>query len=231
MAQAALLSGVQILYKRCMRLWLLAFLLCACEVAPIPVEDAGLEEVDAGPVDAGHKADACAATFGAVFTNAFGRADGTVTAVVPPDWQCPLPNDDHLVIQVSIDGGTQRLVVNLASRFGDPNLRFRTLSAPLPAPAYAEGWHPGLMLDYPALGLHSDAGWESLTLEQVAARVYDAIPVGAPLSVYSTSSGGTFAASAHKIHRNGRQDDGAIVVDPTGAAPTWLLFHFANQSF
>lgn len=193
------------------------------------VPDAGAE--DAGAIDAGHKADHCASQFGALFTNAFGRADGTVVAVVPPAWQCPLPNGDHVVIQVSIDGGVQRLVVNVQSSFGDPNIRFRTLSAPLPAPAFEEGWHPGLALDYPTLGLHSDAGWEALTLEQAATRVYDAITVGAPLSVYASSSGGTYAASAHKIHRNGQQDDGAIVVNPTGAQPTWLLFHFANQTF
>lgn len=216
--------------------WGLALMLFGCEVAPHVVDggpvvvepDAG---VDAGPVDAGNKADGCAASFGSAFTNAFGRADGIVTAVIPPAWQCPLPNGDHLVIQISIDGGIQRLVVNLQSSFGDPNIRYRTMSAPLPAPAYAEGWHPGLMLDYPTLGLHSDAGWEALPLEQVAARVYDAVPLGAPLSVYSTSSGGTYAASSHLIHRNGQQNDGAIIVDPLGAQPTWLLFHFANQAF
>lgn len=198
------------------------------------VEDAGAPDAgddDAGSADAGTKADRCVSTFGAVFTSAFGRADGTVVAVVPPGWQCPMPNGDHVVIQVSIDGGVQRLVVNVKSSFGDPNIRMRTLTAPLPAPAFAEGWHPGVALDYPSLGLHSDGGWDSLTLEQAAARVYDAVTVGAPLSVYATSSGGSYAASAHLVHRNGRLNDGAIVVDPTGAQPTWLLFHFANQTF
>jgi hypothetical protein len=220
-----------------MKLFLALLLtLAGCNTTPVPVEDAGVEapdagEPDAGQVDAGHKADACAATFGAAFTNAFGRADGTVVAVVPPAWQCPLPNGDHLVIQVSIDGGVQRLVVNLQSSFGDPNLRVRTITAPLPAPEYSEGWHPGLALDYPSLGLHSDGGWDALTLEQVATRVYDAVPLGAPLSVYATSSGGSLAASAHLVHRNGLQNDGAIIVDPMGAQPTWLLFHFANQTF
>ncbi len=213
-------------------------LLAACEpTAPAPVDDAGQAEVpdagapDAGILDAGNKADACASTFGALFTNAFGRADGTVVAVVPPAWQCPLPNADHVVIQVSIDGGVQRLVVNVKSDFGDPKVLFRVISAPLPAPAYAEGWHPGVTLDYPSMGLHSDAGWELLDLEQAASRVYDAVIVGAPLSVYATSSGGSYAGSAHKVHRNGQQNDGAIVVDPTGAQPTWLLFHFATQAF
>ena len=230
-----------------MRLWPLVFVLAACEVPAPPVEDSGVVmempdagepdagETDAGPmdsIDAGFKAMTCAANFGAAFTNSFGRADGTVTAVIPPNWQlCALPNDDHLVIQVSIDGGIQRLVVNLESSFGDPLLRVRTLTAPLPAPAYEEGWHTGVSLDYVNMGLHSDGGWEPLPLAQVAQRVYEAIPVGAPLSVYSTSSGGATAASSHLIHRNGRQNDGAIVIDPTGPSPTWMVFHFANQTF
>lgn len=191
--------------------------------------DAGL--LDAGVVDAGHPADGCASTFGAVFTDAFGRADGVVTAVVPPAWECPLKNGDHVVIQVSIDGGVQRLVVNVESDFGDPRVWLQRASLPLPAPAYAEGWHPGLTLDYPSLGFHSDAGWDRVNLEEATARVLELVRVGAPLSVYATSSGGSYAASAHKIHRNGRGNDGAIVVDPLGASPQWLLFRFDNQAF
>lgn len=218
--------------------------LTACPEPVSPTPDAAIEDVDAGvdtgidagepdagPVDAGTKADACAATFGSLFTNTFGRADGTVVAVVPPAWPCPLPNSDHVVIQVRIDGGVQRLVVNVRSDFGDPNIRFRTMSAPLPAPAWSEGWHEAQTLNYVTYDVHSDAGWESLDLTQASNRISDALTLGAPISVYATSSGGTFAASAHKIHRNGFNNDGAIVIDPLGAQPTWLLFSFANQSF
>jgi hypothetical protein len=201
-------------------------LLAGC-AGPQSVQDAG----PADSLDAGLKAETCASTFGSLFTNAFGRADGTVTAVVPPTWQCPLPNADHIVIQVSMNGVIQRLVVNVKSDFGDPNVLFRTFSTPLPAPAYEEGWHTGVTLDFVALGLHSDSSWESLDLEHAAARVYDAVQLGAPLSVYATSTGGTYADSAHKVHRNGRQNDGAIIVNPMSEQPTWLLFHFANQTF
>lgn len=216
-----------------MKLWLVAVLmLAACSAPMMEVPDAAVEEPDAGEVDAGTKADGCASEFGALFTNAFGRADGTVVAVVPPAWTCPMPNSDHVVIQLRIDGGVQRLVVNVRSDFGDPNIRMRTLNAPLPAPAYEEGWHPRLQLDYATdFDVHSDGGWDSVNLEQASARIYDAITVGAPLSVYSTSSGYEYAASAHKIHRNSAKKDGAIVVDPQGAQPLWLLFHFANQTF
>lgn len=188
---------------------------------------------DGGSVDAGKEA-ACASTFGSALTNAYGRVDGIVTAIVPPGLMtCALPNSDHLVIQVAFaDAGVHRMVVNVQSSFGDPRIKVLELQAPLPAPMFEEGWHPGLMLDYPtAFGVHSDAGWESLELLAASARVSDAIEIGAPIAVYATSSGGTFAASAHLIHRNGRNADGALVLRPTSSTPTWLLFSFANQTF
>ncbi len=213
------------------------FVLMACGApSSTGVNDSGaVAQIDAGVVDAGLKSDACASTFGTSFTAAFGRIDGRVVAVVPPGFACPLPNGDHVVIQVAIDGGVHRLVVNVLSSGVDKNIQVltRPLGA-LPAPAYEEGWHPGLTLDYAnTLGVHSDrdAGWESLDLEHAAAQVYDAVTVGAPLSVYGTSSGGSSASSAHLIHRHEHNDDGAIVVNPTSASPTWLLFHFAEQRF
>lgn len=194
--------------------------------------DAGAE-LDAG-IDAGVKKQAaCASAFGSALTNAFGRIDGVVVAVVPPgDPGCALPNGDHVVVQVEFDGGVHRMVVNVESSFGDPRIRLREVTAPLPAPSFSIGWHPGLALDYPTmLGVHTDGGWEALTLREAAQRVYDRIEVGAPIAVYATSSGGSFAASAHKIHRNGSNADGALVLNPTSATPSWLLFHFANQRF
>lgn len=202
--------------------------------AGAPAEDAGSDS-DAGlPFDAGVKKQAgCASVFGASLTNAFGRVDGTVVAVVPPgDPGCALPNSDHVVVQVAFDGGVHRMVVNVKSDFGDPHISMRTLRAPLPSPAFAEGWHPGLSLDYVnTLGVHSDGGWDSLSLDEASQRVMDRIDLGTPISVYATSSGGAYAGSAHKVHRNGSNNDGAIVIDPTSATPTWLLFRFANQSF
>jgi hypothetical protein len=188
---------------------------------------------DAGPYDdGGVKAAQCASTFGSFFTAAFGRVDGIVTAVVPPAYPCTLPNGDHVVIQVNVgDAGIGRLVVNVKSSFGDPNIRLGTFSFPLPAPAFELGWHPGLMLNYQTLGVHADAGFTSVNLNQASMRIYDAIEVGQPISIYATSSGGVLAASAHLIHRNGNNNDGALVLNPTSAIPTFMLFHFANQSF
>src|SRR5262249_7095216 len=75
---------------------------------------------DGGPID---KAANCAATFGQALTSSFGRIDGAVLAVVKPsDTQCPLPNSDHVILQVTMNGEAYRLVVNVQSDFGDPQV-------------------------------------------------------------------------------------------------------------
>ncbi|WP_206079653.1 hypothetical protein [Polyangium spumosum] len=179
-----------------------------------------------GPVD---KAKDCADTFGDALTDAFGRVDGTVLAVVKPtDTQCAMPNDDHVVVQVLMDGKVYRMVVNVQSSFGDPDVRYLETSHVLPGPAWAEGWHTGISLDYATdlgVGAEAFAPFDLPTLSDVIA---DAIPLGAKISVYAHSSGG---ASAHKVHRNSGAEDGLIVLDPEGAAPKMLLFRFANQVF
>ncbi len=188
--------------------------------------------VDAVALDAGKEA-GCASSFGAALTNAFGRVDGTVTAVVAPGIQaCAMPNSDHLVVQVEFGGDVYRMVVNVESRGADPRIRLRTVTGGLPAPAFAPGWHPGVTLDYATdLGVHSGSGWDALTLTDAAARVAAPIELGASIAVYATSSGGSYAHSAHLVHRTGGGHDGALVIDPTGANPTWYLFAFADQTF
>lgn len=179
-----------------------------------------------GPVD---KAKDCADTFGDALTDAFGRVDGTVLAVVKPtDTQCAMPNDDHVVVQVVMSGQVYRMVVNVQSSFGDPNVRYLETSHVLPAPAWAEGWHTGISIDYATdLGVEAEA-FTPFDLPTLSDVIADVIPLGAKISVYAHSSGG---ASAHKVHRNSGAEDGLIVLDPEGAAPKMLLFRFANQVF
>jgi hypothetical protein len=218
---------------------LLAFLLVGCGAEPqgdgsasqAARVDGGLGAGDAG-ID-GSKAAACAAEFGTLLTAPYGRLDGTVLAVVEPgNPVCPRPNRSHVVLQVTAQGAPYRLVVNVMSTFDgvDPNVRHRVFSHGLPAPAWAEGWHPGVELDYPsALGVHSgDPEFVAYPMPELARRVVDVIPLGGHVSVYAATSGGD---SAHKVHRNSNRADGAIVLEADGEAPRWLLFHFANQTF
>jgi hypothetical protein len=190
--------------------------------------DAG---VDAAPVD---KAAGCASEFGQALTNAFGRVDGIVVAVVPPAHPtCAQPNSDHVVVQVKLSGAVYRMVVNVASTRGtDLRVRFlRDSQVAMPAPEWAEGWHPGLTLDYAKdLGLHTDR-FAPLEMAPLSAEIAAAINIGDKVGVYVTSSGGSFASSAHKVHRNGQGNDGAIFVRPGQPDQAALFFHFQEQTF
>jgi hypothetical protein len=179
------------------------------------------------------KAKDCASTFGAELTNAFGRIDGTLLAVVTPqDTQCAQPNNDHLIIRVTMNQKAYRMVANVLSSGADTKVRFGELQHALPEPAWSEGWHAGVALDYVStLGVHSTAGFLPYEMNALVAQVSDRLTLGAPISIYATSAGGAKADSAHLIHRNATNKDGAIVIDPKGAAPRFLLFHFADQTF
>lgn len=224
--------------------WALLVLAVACsaksELAPAqvdagsasnggPTADAEAPEASSGPnTDIGK----CASKFGSALTPDFGRIDGTLVAIVrPQDRNCPWPNDDHVVVQVAMNGGVYRMVVNVQSDRGtDQRVRMRTLIAPLPAPAWEEGWHTGVGLDYVALGAHSTGDFEPLELDALVSRIVGEVRIGDPVSVYATSSEGR-TEGAHLVHRNDGRVDGAIVVAPNTSSPKFLLFHFATQAF
>lgn len=178
------------------------------------------------------KAGPCATVFGSSLTNAFGRLDGTVRAVVPPGHPtCPLPNGTHLVLQVTMGGQVYRMVTNVLSDSGDPRVFFRELDAPLAGAPWEDGWHPGTGLDYAStLHVTSDtfAPYDMTTL---VGMVTDRIELGAKVSVFATSSGGANAGNAHLVHKNLPNADGAIVIGADTASPHYLLFRFDEQVF
>jgi hypothetical protein len=182
---------------------------------------------DLAPID---KAANCASTFGNALTAGFGRFDGTLVAVVPPGHPtCPLPNSDHIVLQIRAGGDIYRMVVNVQSSVAsDPNVRYSEKSAPLGAPAFADGWHLGVALDYVStLNAHSTE-FTPTPMADLVAQVTARLDLDTPVSVYSTTSGGN---STHLVHRNAPNADGAIVIQPTSSTPTYMLFSFENQTF
>ena len=175
----------------------------------------------------------CADTFGMALTAGYGRVDGVIHAVVRPnDQTCAMPNSTHLVLQVRMSEAVYRMVVNVQStRAGtDPAVRFAEITHALPPPAWGEGFRAGVTLDYARdLGLHAGVvPFERVESAALVERVVPRLVPGMRVAVYSQGSGG---ASTHLVHRNGRNDDGAIVLDPTGASPRWMVFHFADQTF
>ncbi len=212
-----------------MRALVILAVIAGCRDVPA-LPDAPLRE-DA-PDASTDKARPCATVFGRSLTSGFGRLDGTVRAVVPPGHpSCPLPNGTHVVVQVTMNDEVYRMVVNVLSDQGPPNVYFRTLDAPLEGGAWIEGWHPGTPLDYVStLHVTSDS-FTSHDMAEMVELVAGPIELGAKISVFATSSGGSNAANAHLVHRNAANADGAIVIGPETASPRYLLFHFDEQQF
>lgn len=210
-----------------MRTCVVLFLVACGSLAPATPD---AQALDAAP-DGYPGAAACASTFGSALTNAFGRLDGTVLAIVPPgDEDCAMPNSTHVVLQVTMNGDAYRMVVNVLSTSNQPDVWLHDLDAPLAGPAWSEGWHTDAPLDYvTTLGVAKS----QFTLADEAtaiARVEDMVAIGSRVSVFATSSGGTQAASAHLIHRNATNRDGAIVIN-ADTAPHYLLSAFDEQMF
>ncbi len=226
----------------------LAVIIVACSGSSEPIEPAATPPVETPAEDCGTAADAtpvdsgaetggitgqCASTFGNALTEGFGRIDGLIYAVQKPsDTQCVFPNKDHLIVQVLMNGAVYRMVVNIESdRAGqDPKVRYAVFPHAMPAPAFAEGWHANLKLDYPTTLDAHNAAFTPFTLAELVTKISAELTIGAPVSVYATSGKGR-PESAHLVHRNKNQEDGAIVVGPTSASPKFLLFHFDKQTF
>lgn len=209
---------------------------------PDPSADAAAPSEGGAGLDAGADAGPgasftgkCADTFGDQLTEGFGRIDGLIYAVQrPTDVNCTFPNKDHLILQVWMAGKVYRLVVNVQSdRAGqDPKVRYAIKPHALVGPAFAEGWHTGIALDYPSMLGVTNADFTPLALTDLVEAIAKELTIGKPVSVYGESGQGR-PESAHKIHRNnaGQNQDGAIVVDPASASPRFLLFHFDQQTF
>jgi len=199
------------------------------EAAAADGSEADVDVPDSDPGDSAascaDKAKSCATEFGSLFTKANGRADGTLVALVRPvDQQCTAANNDHAIVQLSILGQVQRLVVSV------DGIGVMSKAAPLLGAPYEEGWHTGFNLDYVAdLAVHS-TDFTSVPMNEAVTFLCDHLTVGSPVSVYAYCDG-TYPASAHQIHYNDKYPDGAIVVDPASANPTWLLFRYDNQVF
>ena len=191
------------------------------------IEPAG----DAGSIeDSGPKLDgSCVVpSFGDQLTEGFGRIDGVISAIqMPNDQTCSMPNRDHLILQVLMNGAVYRMVVNT-------DVKVLEVEHALPAPAFAEGWHTGVGLDYAkdlgaASATFTDPGDMTATVQKTLGA---GLAVGDHVSVYATSGAGR-PESAHLVHRNDSpaNTDGAIVVSPDGASPKFVLFAFDDQTF
>jgi hypothetical protein len=171
----------------------------------------------------------CTGSFGSAMNTTFGRLDGFLVSIIDPGQGAGCSGDAHHVhLQILVNGGIENIAVNVDSSIGTPNVDFLQVNAPLAGAPWSEGWHPSQLLDYTNnLGVHS-TDFAVTTPSQLTTIVNDALATANHVSIFCTGFNST---GGHLVHRHANNDDGAIVINPLSASPTYLLFHFDNQTF
>jgi hypothetical protein len=196
----------------------------------------GSPDPDSAPADSAipdvmhlDKSAGCVSNFGNALSNGHGRLDGIVVAVLAPgNTSCPRPNDDHLILEVRTGGQVYRMVAAVESTFGEPKMAFASKDAALVGPAWSDGWHVGTDFDFVTdLDVHR-LDFAPMPMFDLADAITGPIAIGAKISVFATVENSD--DSAHLIHRNEVNHDGAFVIDPDGS-PTYLITRFDNQLF
>jgi len=197
--------------------------------------DAGVADSATGSPDATTSGDGtpvrlpCTGSFGSAMSATYGRLDGILVSIVNLNGSSTCRGDNnHLHLQVQVNGGIEDIAVNTASTTGNPDVDFRTVNAPLAGAAWSAGWHTGAQLDYAStLGVSSGSFTEE-TPTQLPAIIDSLLANANHVSIFTT---GFDATGGHLIHRQGGNHDGAIVINPLSSSPTYLLFHFTTQTF
>src|SRR5262249_41616249 len=103
----------------------------------------------------------CTETFGnALPPTTFGRMDGFLVAVVQPGpTTAPCHADTtHVHLQVLVNGAVYDVAVNVGTNDVTTNdVHSATLEHALIGPAWSEGFHTDITVDYPTLGVHANA--------------------------------------------------------------------------
>lgn len=193
----------------------------------LPVDAAAIDaaQPDAPPID---KSGACVDSFGNSLTDGFGRLDGTVVAILPPASDCPHSNSTHLILEVRQHGEVYRIVTAVVSTVGNPVMALAERDAALVGPPWQEGWHVGTAFDFVThMGVHR-LDFTPTPTDALVGTITRRIELGSRISVFATVEDAD--DSAHLIHRNTQDADGAIVLD-ADTAPHYVMLRFDNQLF
>jgi hypothetical protein len=126
-------------------------------------------------------------------------------------------------------GEAYRMVVDVLSDAGSPDVHFTELDAALVGPAWSDGWHAGMTLDYvTTLAVHSPQ-LTAMHEGDLVTKITSEIALGAHISIFATATSAE-PDSAHLVHRNLTNADGAIVI-AADSAPHYLLMAFDEQTF
>lgn len=172
----------------------------------------------------------CVDAFGTALSDgAFGRLDGILVAIVPPGPNTGPCNADltHLHLQVLVNDAVYDVAVNVGTDSTTNDVHSAAFDHPLLGPAWSEGWHTGVVVDYPALDVHADSLPLHTRTENVNALMTD-LTTANHVSIYATGYG---PGGAHLVHRTRGGEDGMVVTQPLSADAHARLFRFSNQVF
>jgi len=191
----------------------------------VPTHDAGeaLSDDGDGPI----MRRSCVSTFGdALYAQpTFGRLDGYLIAIVPPQSSSRPCNADltHVHLQILMQDQVYDIAVNVGTDVHSTTIDHAPFSA------WADGWHTGsdVYVEYTGLGLHANTIPLTTPTELTAAITADLANTNR-ISIYATTYG---SDGAHLVHRNGGGSDGLIVTKPLAGTAHMRAFSFDGQSF
>lgn len=174
----------------------------------------------------------CTSHFGNALPSSgtFGRLDGYLVAIVPPGSTSGCNDDSsHVHLQIKMNNEIYDIAIDaIDSQTHTDDVHTSTRDIPMPSgPAWSEGFHTGVTLDYPSLGVHSSS-LPLLTKAQVVNAFETDLATVNHISIYTTTYG---SDGAHLVHRNGGGHDGAVVSEPLSPTAHVRLLSFSDQSF
>ena len=189
----------------------------APDAAPIVVDDGTPTRISCVPQS----------QLGDGLTEAYGRLDGILVAIVPPanGGGCQADND-HLHLQVRMNGDVYDVAVNVGEN-GVDDVHSTTRELAMPGPAWQEGWHTGVSANYVTLGVHA-ADLPLATSAQLVTAMMSDLATANHISVFATGYGND---GAHLVHRTVQSRDGLIVTQPLSRPAHVRMFAFSNQTF
>ena len=196
------------------------------DAAPTP--DAG----SMGNVDGTPTRQPCTSNFGNALPSSgtFGRMDGYLVAIVAPGSTNGCNDDDsHVHLQIKVNGAIYDIAIDATDgQTHTDDVHTGTMDISMPSgPAWSEGFHTGVTINYPTLGVHSS----TLPLQsksQIVSAITNDLATVNHISIYTTTYGGD---GAHLVHRNGSGHDGVVVSQPLSPTSHLRLFSFSDQSF
>lgn len=169
----------------------------------------------------------CTSSFGTQITQAFGRLDGILVAIVPPGNGPCNADQNHVHLQILANGAIYDAAVNVGSDTGVQDVHTGTREVYMAGPAWAEGWHTGFGSSYISLGVH-DTDLALQTSAQITSAIQADLATANHISVFGTGYG---PEGLHLVHHQSSQRDGMVVREPLSQPGIARLFAFDNQPF